>query len=198
MQSLATKSRERLREGDDETGSSNEKLSVDRRGSSPSCSRRSEEACEDGGAVGEDRGCPRERLQVGSRLEGRTRRRVREASVVDRERKGGRSFKVRDPLGLVAGGTWHARRTAEAGSDVAEVESESLGGRARSRRGYAAISCLPRGRCRALRNSPGATPTQRSRWCASGFQGRTPLGIHVEVVCRRTGDKWDGVRRGST
>ena len=87
------------------------------------------------------------------------------------------------PPGLVLG-----LGPAKPGSDVAKVES--LGGRARSRRGYAAISCLPRGRCRALRNPPGATPTQRSRWCASGFQGRTPLGIHVEVVpvCGRTGD----------
>ena len=69
---------------------------------------------------------------------------------------------------------------AKPDSNAAEVKL--LGGRGRSRRGYPAISCLFRGRDRTWGNSP----TQHSEWCASEFQGRTPLSIHVEVECGRS------------
>ena len=70
---------------------------------------------------------------------------------------------------------------AKPGSDAAKIEP--LGERARSRRGYPAVSCLFRGRGRTW----GETHhTQRSGWYASEFQGRTPLGIHFEVGGRRT------------
>ena len=71
---------------------------------------------------------------------------------------------------------------AKPGSDAAEVEP--LGGRARSRRGYPAVSCLFRGRGRTWRETH---RTQRSGWYASEFQRRTPLSDHDEVVCGRKG-----------
>ena len=60
--------------------------------------------------------------------------------------------------------------------------------RARSHRGYPAVSYLfvlePGSGAEEL---TGCQPTQRSKWCASEFQRRTPLSIHVEIMCGRTG-----------
>ena len=69
---------------------------------------------------------------------------------------------------------------ARPGSDAAEVEL--LSGRAGSHllshaRSEAGVGCGGK-----------LTKTRRSAWCASGFQGRTRLSNHVEVVCGRGGE----------
>ena len=70
---------------------------------------------------------------------------------------------------------------AKPGSDAAEVEP--LGGRVTR-----AAAILPSRACsEAGIGRGGNSPTQRSEWCASEFQRRTPLSIHVEVVHGRRG-----------